>query len=38
MPNLFSVADDILISGFDEQGKDHNETLGKCSRYVDMQT
>ena len=29
MPNVFSIADDILIAGFDEQGKDHNETLNE---------
>ena len=25
--NMFGIADDILIASFDEQGKDHNETL-----------
>ena len=29
MPNVFGIADDILFAGFIEQGKDHNETLGK---------
>ena len=29
MPNLFGIADDILIAGFDEWGKDHDETLEK---------
>ena len=29
MPNVFDIADDILIAGFDEQGKDHDETLYK---------
>ena len=29
MPNVFSIADDILIAGFDEQGKDHDATLDK---------
>ena len=29
MSNVFGIADDILTSGFDEQGKDHNETLEK---------
>ena len=30
--NVFSIADDILIAGFDEQGKDHNTTLDKVLR------
>ena len=29
MQNVFGFADDILIAGFDEQGKDHDETLHK---------
>ena len=29
MPNVFSMADDILIAGFDMQDKHHNETLNK---------
>ena len=29
MPNEFSIADDILIAGFDKQEKDHNATLDK---------
>ena len=29
MPNIFSIADDILIAGFAESGKDHDETLEK---------
>ena len=29
MPNVLSIADDILIAGFDEQGKDHDETPDK---------
>ena len=32
MPNVFGIADDILISGFDGQGKDHDETLDKVFR------
>ena len=27
--NVFSIADDILIAGFDEQGKDQTFTLEK---------
>ena len=27
MSNVFSIADDILMAGFDEQGKDLDETL-----------
>ena len=29
MPNVFSIADDILFAGFNEEGKDHNETFDK---------
>ena len=29
MPNVFSIADDILIAGFDELGKDYNATPDK---------
>ena len=29
MSNIFVTADDILITGFDEWGKDHDETLEK---------
>ena len=29
MPDVFSVADDILITSFDEWGIDHDETLEK---------
>ena len=29
MSNVFCIADDILIAGFDEQYKDHYETLDK---------
>ena len=29
MPNILSIADDILIEGFDEWGKDHDGTLEK---------
>ena len=29
MPNVFGIADDILIVGIDEWGKDHVETLEK---------
>ena len=32
MPNVFSVADDILIAGINKQGKDHGETLDKVLR------
>ena len=34
MPNVFSIADGILIAGFREQGKDHDETLDKVLRQV----
>ena len=29
LPNVFSIADNTLLAGFGEQGKDHNETLQK---------
>ena len=29
MPHVFGIADHILITVFDEKGKDHNETLDK---------
>ena len=29
MPNVFGIADEILIAGSHEQGKNHNETLDK---------
>ena len=29
MSNVFSIADDILIAGFDVQVKDHDEILEK---------
>ena len=29
MSNVFGIAHDILIAGFDDQGKDHDETLCK---------
>ena len=32
MPNAFSIAGEILIAGFNVQGKDHNETLDKIFR------
>ena len=28
MPNVFSIGDVILIANFDEQGRDHGETMG----------
>ena len=32
IPNVFSIADEILISDFDEQGRDHDATLDKVLR------
>ena len=32
MLNVFGIANDILIAGFDEWGKDHDETLEKGLR------
>ena len=28
-PNVFGIADDILIAGFDNVGRDHDETVDK---------
>ena len=28
-PNVFSIIDDILISGIDKLGRDHDETVEK---------
>ena len=38
IPNLFGIADVILIAGLYEQGKDHSETLDKVLRYAYRQT
>ena len=32
MPNVFGIAADILIAGFDDQGKDHDAALDKVLR------
>ena len=32
LPNVFVIADDILIAGLDDQGKDHDATLDKVLR------
>ena len=32
IPNVFSIADDILIAGFDELGRGHDATLDKVLR------
>ena len=37
MPKVFSIADGILVAGFDEQSKDHDETLEKKFGYADRQ-
>ena len=29
MSDVFHIADDVLIAGFDEQAKDHDKTLEK---------
>ena len=34
MLNVFGIGDDILITGSDEQSKDHQEALEMCSRYA----
>ena len=30
LPNLFGIADDILIVGYDADGKDYDRLLKKC--------
>ena len=32
MPSVFKIADDILITGFDEQGRDYHARLDKVLR------
>ena len=27
MPNVFGISDDILVAGYDNDGKDHDETV-----------
>ena len=27
LPNVFGIADDILVVGYDSDGKDHDDTL-----------
>ena len=34
MPNVFGIGDDILIAGFDEEGKDYNEALRKVLQVI----
>ena len=35
-PNVFGIADDILVVGYDVDGKDHDNTLGReYYRYAD---
>ena len=29
LPNIFGIADDILIAGFDDPGRDHDERVDK---------
>ena len=32
MPNIFGIADDILVIGYDEDRKDHDEAVYKVLR------
>ena len=32
MPNVFGIADDILIAGFHDLGRDHDATIDKVLR------
>ena len=34
LPNVFGIADDILVVGYDRNGKDHDDTLQRC-KYAD---
>ena len=36
MPNVYGIDDDISITGFEEQGKEYNETLEKVSGCAEM--
>ena len=38
MPNVCSIADDILVSGFEEPGRDHDATLDNVLEYSGMPT
>ena len=29
MPNVFGIVDDILVVGYDDNGRDHDETIQK---------
>ena len=35
IPNVFCIADHILTTNFDEQGRDHDATLQKVLQYSD---
>ena len=35
MPNVFGFADDILVIGYDNDGKDHNETVYNVLRWCE---
>ena len=40
LPNVFGIADDILIAGYDSDGKDHNKTawrvLQRCRQVIEI--
>ena len=41
LPNLFGITDNILVVGYDRDGKDHDETLQRVlqvSRQVNLKT
>ena len=38
MPNVFGIADDISIAGFNEQGRDHDAILDEVHRICMQQT
>ena len=35
LPNVFSIVDDILVVGYEADGKDHDKHYKGCYRYVD---
>ena len=37
IPNVFGITDDILIVGFDELGRNHNETVDGGLKYTENQ-
>ena len=36
LPDVFGIADDILVVGYDTDGKDHDEMLQQICRWVNL--